>query len=800
MTDLRQAWRWLVRRPGMTLLAVLTLALGIGPNTAIFSVVNAVLLTELPFENPDRVVCLWSSTPGKTQERMAGPDLRDIQQNSQSFSQIGGFWATSAQVGEEDLTEELPVAAVTAGLFTALGVEPVLGRSIVESDTFDDAEPVAVLSHELWQRRFRGDPAILGESAMIWGQQHVIVGVVPEGLGPFPTVTGEAVRFEVWTPFEASATAGQVRSFKVFQALARLNPGVSIAEAQAELDGIAQRLEREYPENRSRSFRAVPIEEQIVGHFGTGLMALLGAVGFVLMIAGVNVANLLLEQGVARRKEIATRLAIGATSGRISRPLVLEALLLSLGGGSIGLLLGAWGMRLLVAMAPQGVPRLDEVSLDGSVLSVSAACIVLVAALLAVIPSAQLRGVSLGTALGDRSRESTQGRRGRRLVEGLVIIQIASAAVLLVAASLMIRSFARIVAVNPGFDVDQLLTVTLRVPSSIPSDGMFTRQLEERLHTIAGVENVGIVSFLPFGYPGADFRFAAGGPEQLATAESHYTYLRQVSPRYFTAMGMDIVDGRGFTLDDMATEGPPPVIVSRCMAEEGWGEESPVGQTVTFDIYPRPRELSVVGVVSDLQNASLFTPPQSIVYRSGSRRGRPIFAVVRTSGHPDRVAAAVRTAIQQIDPDITVVETRAMRDIVLASVATPRFVRWLAGVLSGLATLLALVGVYGVMACNTARRGREIGVRMALGASPLTIGSRVLRRGLGLAAIGAVVGLVGALVVTRWLGALLYEMSAVDPPSFAVGIVLLLVAVLLACGPLAFKAARTDPLAQLRSE
>jgi predicted permease len=799
LTDLRLALRWVLVNRGVTALALVTIALGIGPNTAVFSVVNGVVLRPLPFTEPEQLASLWSSSPEAAVERLTGADLEDLGARCRSFSSIGIYWISSEPVGLGKQVEEQPILSIYAGLQRTLGMEPLLGRLLTRADEQEDAEPVVVIGHGLWQRWFGGDPDVLGRTLMVRGGERTIVGVLPDRPILLPAIGKSPQAIQVWTPWYSWHSLNTSRKFKVFHAIARLRDGTTPARAMAEVRAVADQLSAENPvTNRGRSFLVVPLKQELLGQLGTGLMLMLAAVAIVLLIACINVANLQLALGVRRRREIATRLALGASRWQIGRRMMLESLLLGLAGGALGLVLARWAVPTLIAVAPAGVPRLDEVTIDGRVLLFSAAVILLTSLVLGVIPVLQHLRTPLRAALAERGRGATLGRGGRRVKRLIVVGQIALSVVLLVTAALLIKSFNRLLAVDPGFDSEQILAVSLRVPGSIPDDGLFSHQLEESLSALPDVVAAGTIGFLPFAHPAPETRYQTTSPALKTLDESRYTYVNSVSPGYFNAMGIPLIQGRSLTWDDF---GERRIVVSSTLAAQGWPDESPLGQVLTMDTAGDPWQLEVVGVVGDVHLSSLEAPPEPVMYRAQSRRGNfSLYTVVRAKGDPARQAAAVRRVIQDIDPSITILRIDAMRELVLQSVARQRLVAWLLAIAAVLALVLALVGTYGVMSSDTARRSQEIGIRLALGAAPGGIARLVLGHGLRLAGTGVAIGVLVALAVTRLLGSLLFETSQSDPVSFAGAALLLLLAALAACTAPALRAARINPLSELHDE
>jgi len=690
--EIRLALRWLLRKRQVSLLAVVTIAVGIGPCTAVFSIVNGVVLRSLPFQEPERLVSLWSCTAGRSQpDRLSPAEIYDLGERCRSFSALGAYRSSGEVIGSGSDTEVVERAAVTTGLLPILGVQPVLGRGFSEEDLQDGAENVVIISHGLWQRRLGGDPGVIGSTLT---EGRTIIGVLPEHFPPLPAVGGNK-RLQVLLPFEV--TAGNSRTVRSWHAIARLRPGIGNARAQAELEAVTRQLAHEYPDsNRGLQFLQVPITEQILGDLDTGLLLLLGAVVFVVLIASSNVANLLLAVGVGRRRELAIRLALGASQAALARRLLLEGLLLGLTGGALGVLLGWWGLRLLPALAPANIPRLDEVAIDGRVLLFGLAMTLLAGLIPGLVSLLQHRRTPLRAVVEDRS-VSVAPRGGGRLAQLLVVAQTALATMLLIAAGLMLRSCAALLSVDPGFAAEQLLTVTLRVPDEIPSDVAFTQVLQETLGALPAVTSVATVAWLPFSSAYYELPMATDVTTSMpVSGEPAYASIQAVSPGYFSTMRIPLLEGRDFTLAELAAgKHSGVVIVSETAAAEGWpGRDSALGGILYWEEEIR---LRVVGVAGDTRHASLSAPKLPAVYLPVIRRGFWLYVVIRTSRDPHDLIEPVRAAVLGLDSRPALLDIAPMRDLVLATAAGPRLLCRLLAVMSALATALALVGIYGGM-------------------------------------------------------------------------------------------------------
>jgi predicted permease len=794
VSELRRSLTGLLRQPRFTVLAVLAIALGIGPCTAIFSVVDGVLLEQMPFDEPDRLVWLWGTSPGTDSAKLAPPDILDYRSRCQTLSGIATIWSSELVTVAGEATDEVRAAGVSDGFFKLVGVEPILGRTFIPEEEPQGGSPVVILSHGFWQRRFGGDPGVVGRSISVRGADRTVVGVMPPGFGLLPVLADTSERYQVFIPFYFHAPNTKMRRFQFLHAIARLQPGVTHEQAQAELDRIAGELAREHPEtNQDRGVRLVPLAHQILGKLRHGLPLLLAAGGFVLLIACSNVANLLLARGLDRSREVATRLALGAPRARITRRFFVESLLLSLVGGGLGLLLGVWGLRALIAIAPAGVPRLDEVGLDTSAVLFTAGLVLLTALLVGVAPALQSLRMSVHEVLKEQGTGAGSGQRSRRVSRLIVVAQVALATVLLIGAGLMARSLDRLLAVDTGFRYQQMLIVKMRVPDHIPVDGMFTRQLTGSLRALPGVESAATTTRLPFSALATDIQYTVAGGSPDGQDQGNEALHVSVSPEYLTTMAISLVQGRNLSYDDFGSK-PRRIIISKGIADRHWPVESPLGQRMTLG-YFRPEVAEIIGVFTGgTPQGSLSAPLKETIYRTGSARGGfPIWALLRTTQQPSMVAASARSAILELDPEVRITNIRTMEDLVMATVAPVRLTLWLLGTFSVLATLLAVVGIYGLLAIAAARRSREIGIRMALGATSGSIVRLMLGAGLRLTLAGVAAGGIAAIWLSRALASQLYAVARTDVTTYAGAAALILAAAIVAAVVPALRAARLDP-------
>jgi putative ABC transport system permease protein len=826
--DLRYGFRMLRQRPGFTLVAVTALALGIGANTAIFSVVNAALLRPLPFADPDRLMVVWQSNQqGEySQLALAYPNYDELRKQCQVCEDVGAwnsYSSTRFALTGGAQPEQAQYAVVSASLFSVLGVKPALGRAFLPEEDQLGAARVAVISHGLWQRRWAGDPKLIGQTAMLNGQGYTVIGIMPPGF-VFPRFPRDA---EVWVPLSGDPIPGRRFSpgTRYLNVMARLKAGATLAQAEAEMETIARRIERQDPQfNRGLGLRPTPLHRQLTGHLRLALFVLLGAVGFVLLIACANVANLLLARAASRRQEIAVRLALGATRLRLARQLLTEGMLLALLGGAAGLLLAAWGVELLSIIpynaasyyVPYNIPH-DQITLDWRVLVFTFALSMLASVIFGLAPAFQSYKLDVNDALKDVGAPSVAGSRRRHTRSLLVVAEVALSLTLLVGAGLMIKSFVRLQGVDPGFEPEHVLTAEIGLPRAKYPDGQkvaaFHDQLLARLAALPGVVAAGLGSSLPLGGTNADTSFFIDGQPPLEPRDRPHTHPRTITPDYFRAMGMRMVEGRAFT-EQEHEQAPRVAIVSETMARRFWPAQTALGKRVALDyeamkFFPdRPPQFDlaagmreIVGVVRDVRHEGLETEPQPEMYVPDRQRPeREMNLVIRAAIDPASLAPAVRGAVSAIDPDQPVANIKPMSRLLADSVAKPRFNYVLLTVFAAVALILTITGVYGVMSYAVARRTREMGIRLALGARGADVLKLVIRQGMKPVIAGVALGLAGAYALTRVMATLLFGVSPTDPTVF-IGVAALLATVaLLACYLPARRAMKIDPVVALRRE
>lgn len=800
--DLRFAVRQLWRAPVLSLVAVLTIALGVGANSAVFSVVNASLLRPLPYPEADRLVMVWQTAAGQEGSELpvAPADFLDWREQATSFAAMTGFHPWGHTMTGRGEPTPLSAGVIDADFFRVLGVEPVLGRGFRREEIHSAGEPLVILGHSLWQERFGGEPGVLGEKLTLDDVVYTVVGVMPAGFD-FPR------RAQLWRPIHLGRESAR-RDFQYLRVLGRLADGVELDAARAELTTISERLEQSYPEtNEGRGARPVRLAEQVVGDVRPALLALFGAVGLVLAIACVNLAGLLLARAAARRDELAVRSALGAGRGRLVRQFVVESLVVSLLGGLLGLGLAVAGGRALVRLSPQPIPGTEGGLLDGRVVAFTFVTVLVAGLFFGLIPA--LRSASAGLAEGLRSAGRGSAAALPRLRGVLVVCEIALAAVLAICAGLLIQTFARLRAVDPGFDPGGVLAVQISLPPTTYAEQHQTQgfidELLRRVSTLPGVEAAGTALSLPLA-PGmtVDNQFSIEG-RPVEPGEERTALLRPVSPGLFRALGMRLVDGRGIEVRDDAAS-PGVVVINETLARRFWPGRSPLGERLEVGaelgslggFEEAPRE--VVGVVADVKQGSLEGGTRPEIYLAMAQGTWRHLQLVARTGAADPLALAdgIRGTVWELDDRLPVTNVRTMRSVVAGSVAQQRFSMLLLTVFAAVALALAAVGVYGLLSYAASQRSREVGVRLALGARRSDVIGLILRQGAVLTAIGLVLGLAGGLVFSRLLRSLLYGVTVNDPGTFAAVAVLLAVVALAASYLPARRAARVDPVTTLR--
>ncbi|MGE0130002.1 MAG: ABC transporter permease [Blastocatellales bacterium] len=815
--DLRYGARMLVQKPGFTIVAVLSLAIGIGANSAIFSVTNALLLRPLSYKDSDRLAILWQRSPGLNvdQDWFSPGQCLDVKAENRVFEQvaftIGASFNLTGQGGSGQ-PEHVDGARVTSSLFPLLGAKAMLGRALLPEEDQPGKPTTVILSYGFWQRRFGGDQGVIGKTLILSGNNFEIVGVMPAGFSlnkeVMPAVNA-IERADVFLPLPMPESARTNRGNEDFNIFARLKPGVTVSQAQADMDLLAAQMKQQYPENYpphgGLTISVVPLLKQVVGEIDLALYVLLGAVGFVLLIACANVANLLLSRAAIRQKEIAVRAAVGASRLRIVRQLLTESALLALMGGLLGIFIALLAVEVLRQFGPANIPRLNEISVDGRVLAVTFLISLLTGIVFGLAPALRTSRVDLNETLkeGGRSAGGAYGRGHHLTRKLLVISEVALSLIVLICAGLLIRSYQRIVNAHPGFDSRNVHSMRLSLPAakySTPESIVnFFRQTGERLKRLPGVESVGTSYSLPMSTVAFAWEpITVEGYVPPTANDTIISTVRIVNPGYFPVMRIPLKLGRYFTEQDVKGA-QETIIVNEALAERFWPNEYPIGKRLQRGKSGAWR--TVVGVISDSKEYSAEKePPIAVYYPAEQVIARNMYLVIRTTSDPVPMTTAIIKEIQAVDPEMPVFDVNSMDQRLYGSLAGRRFAMLLLGVFAAIAMILASIGIYGVMAYSVNQRTHEIGVRVALGARPRDVLSLIIRQGMMLTLIGAGAGLIAAFWLTRLMTKMLFGVGAADPLTF-VGVTVLLVGVaLLACWIPARRAAKVDPMIALRYE
>jgi putative ABC transport system permease protein len=805
--DLRYGARMLRKNPGFTLVAVLTLALGIGANTAIFSVANVVLLKPVPYYDPQRLVVVRDAVNGNDTGGSSARSYLNWQPHSRAFEHLAGFVGGYIDWTGRDGPQRLSCAWVTANLFPALGAAPHLGRTFTPEEDRPGGARVALLSHELWIRSFGGDPSVIGQSLMIGGENRTVIGIMPPGFRFFQNgrSLGES---DVWLPVALDAArelnGGSTNNIGI---VGRLKPGFTPEQAQAELDLMWPQIWPKLPPGIVLQARVTPLSEMLVGNLRRGVLTLFGAVGFILLIACANVANLLLGRANLREKEMAVRAALGAGRWRLVRQMLTESLVLSIIGGAVGLLLAALGVKALVAGVPDALAHIRLSSVDGATLGYALLATLLTGVVAGVIPALQTSRISLNETLKEGARNAAAFRfRPGHVSPVLVICELALTLALLAGSGLLIKSFLRLLSVDPGYDPKNLLTMMIplneaKYPQGSSQTKAFYQEALTRVKTIPGVKGVATGLGLPLTGSSWGTLFTIEGRPFAPDAPQPSVGVVDVSQDYFRVMGMRLRAGRGFTEQDNENA-PPVIVINETMATRYFSGEDPIGKRILFGVR-NPSAQSIIGVVADVKRYGLeaeVLPEIYTPYHQNNRAQAFITLAVRTEGDPLGLVNAVRRQIREIDADQPIIDVKTMEQRVAESVAPRRFQMLLFGVFAAVALALAAVGVYGVISHSVSRRTHEIGVRMALGAESRDVLTMVIRQGMSLALVGVAAGLAIAFALTRVMSSLLFDVKATDPAVFAgISLLLAFVAFLAAYLP-ARRATRVDPMIALRHE
>jgi putative ABC transport system permease protein len=789
--DLRYSARILFKNSGFALVAVITLALGIGANTAIFSVVNAILLRPLPYFEPERIVSARSNE--------SALDLADIKSWSRSFEAVGGNTMQALDYTGNTEPVQWRVGLVTGDYFKTLGVQPALGRAISADDDQRGGARIIVLSHSLWREQFNGDPNIIGRAVPLSGGSYTVVGVMPAGFKS-PRDSSEA-----WSPLQVvNPLAAAYRGVHFLQTYLRLKPGVSLAQAQSDMASIDKRLAEQFPEeNKTRRQLLIPLHERIVGQSRQALLILFGAVGLVLLIACANFANLLLARAAAREQELVVRAALGASRWRLVRQLLTESVMISVLGGVAGLMLALWGIETLIDLKPENLPRLDTINIDGRVLIFTLVVSVVTGVLFGLAPAWNAARVNVNDALKEGGRGAA-GIARHRVRSTLVVIELALALVLLIGAGLLIKSFWKLQNVRTGFNPDNLLTLRIDLPESryreISNQMRYRRAALDELNSLPGV-NAAMVSELPLSGDALTHNFLVEGRPPIVPGEEPEVETRSIAGDYFRLMQIPLLSGRDFTPQDK--EDTPLVgVINKTLAQQFFLNEDPVGKRVRWAREDQINWITIIGVVDDVKQFGLELPDDPTLYTPYAQSNRPwkrwMTLVVRGESNTAVPASMVKNGVWKIDPLIPATRVRMMSEVMAEAVSAQRFNMLLLGIFAGVALLLSAVGIYGVISYAVTQRTHEVGIRMALGAQPRDVMKLVVGQGMLLALIGVSIGLITALALTRLMTSLLFGVSATDPMTFAVISLLLIAVALLACYLPARRATKVDPMVALR--
>jgi putative ABC transport system permease protein len=801
--DLRYAVRLQRKNPGFTIVAIIALALGIGANTAIFSVVNTVLLRALPYKDPERLVTVWedASKQGYPQDTPAAANFVDWRDQNQVFEGMAAMSDTSFNLTGSGEPERLEGRMVSTTLFPLLGVEPQIGRVFTAAEDQPGSGRVVLLSYGLWQRRFGGDASVVGRSLTLNGASYTVVGVMPARF-QFPTPDDE-----IWVPIAFTQEDATNRNRHYLQVIARLKPGVTLPQAQAEMSTIATRLQQQYPESNTDLGAVItPLHEHLVGDIKPALLILLGAVGLVLLIACANVANLLLARAAVRQKEIAVRVALGARRGRLIRQFLTESVLLSTLGGLVGLVIAYVGLIVLKAFIPENISQARAISIDYKVLGFTLLVSVLTGLIFGLAPAIQSVRFNQIETLKEGGRDAATGGSGKRLRSLLVVAEVAISLVLLIGAGLLINSFLRLRNVDPGFRAENLLTMKIVLPDvkyeTKAQRSTFYTNLVQRVQSLAGVRSAAVTTNLPLYSQGNSISVNIEGKPEPPPGQEQIVVTRIISPGYFDTMSIPLLKGRPLT-DQDTDESPNVVVVSEAMARRYWPGEEAVGKRITIGrVRSQADWIQVVGVVRDVRQFELTADPKPQMYLTHRQYG--FFdaqdLVVKTDVDPASMASAVRRAVGEIDKDQPVSNIRTMETIMADSIARQRFSMLLLAIFASVALVLAAVGIYGVMSYSVAQRTHEIGIRMALGAQTTTVLKLAVGYGFKLVVIGITIGLIAALALTRVMSALLFGVTATDPTTFTLISLLLVAVAAIASYIPARRATRVNPIIALRYE
>ena len=804
--NLRYGLRTLAKNPTFTVIAVVTLALGIGANTVIFSVANAMLFKPLPYPHSDLLVQIWQTNPHATRwgEWISYPAFTDYRRQNQVFEDVAAYRTWLWKITGGDHPEVLRGSRVTSNLFSVLGVQPMLGRSFLPEEEQPGRSQVVILSYGFWQRRFGSDPGLVGKTIMIDGLNHTVVGIMPPGFDLPYNVSRAVFASDAWIPPGTDPELVD-RGSPNYRVLAHLKQGITIQQAQAGIDAIARGMSEQYKENQGMGAMVVGLQHNLVKEARPMLLLLLGAVGFVLLIVCANVANLQLARAAVRQKEFAIRLALGASRRRLISQLLTESLLLALLGGAAGLLLALWGVEFLVKLGPD-LPGVQQISIDPRVMGFALALSLATGVIFGMAPAFQGSKINLNEALKESGIRAPAGSRRGRTRSLLVITEMALALMLLIGAGLLIQSFVRLQKVDPGFNPRRILTASIMLPPSKYTEprrqAAFFKEVVGRIESLPGVEAVGGASAVPFtgtnnaGYFSVEGRKAPRSSPALIDAEQP-----KITPDYFRAMGIPLLRGRVFTWADNENS-LEVTVVSESLVQLYWPHEDPIGKRLSINNRNgQPVWRQIVGIVKDVKHDGLTKQARPVIYVPLLQYPFPFTVMaVRTRTDPDNLSAAIRREVMAVDSEQPIFKVKTMERFISDSISGSRFQTQLLAVFAAVALVLAAVGIYGVMGYTVSQRTHEIGIRVALGARQRDVLKMVVKQGMELALTGTVIGLAGAVSLTRLMKGLLFGVNATDPLTFGGIALMLMIIALLACYIPARRAAKVDPLVALRSE
>ncbi|MGZ5553790.1 MAG: ABC transporter permease [Chthoniobacterales bacterium] len=813
LQEIRHAFRNLIRTPGFSFVAIVTIALAIGANTAVFSLINALLVRPLPYRAPNELVLLWEKFPAQGLERIpvSAPEYFDYTKELKTL-EIGAFDYVDLNLTAGDMPERIPGAVVTPSVFQLLGIQPSKGRTFAPNEFGEGNDTVVVISERLWKRRFNSDPQIIGKQLSINGNTFTVVGMMPETFQfPLPIFNLQGGTFggkvDIWKPIAFSKNELESRGSRSYGIVGRLKPNVSLGQAQSELDTLIASWYQRFPDNYEpmTKFGAslYAFHGQVIGNMRTALLVLLGAVALVLMIACANLTTMLLARAGAREREFAIRVALGAGPGRLLRQLLTESVLLALAGGIAGIMLAFWGLGLLRAIGVQSVPRVAEANLDPRVLIVTVLVSLGTGVLIGLVPALASAKPELTEALKEGGRGSTSGVRRNRVRNMLVIAEVALALVLLVSASLLLKSFVRLQNVNPGFDPRNVLTMEVSLPIAKYARGKpvadFYEELVRRVQDLPGVEAAAITTILPLSGNNSDSSFTIEGTDPMQNKVFPDEEIRAVSPDYFKVLHVPLLSGRFFDSRDTA-DAPGSTIINQAFAKKWFPGQDPVGKRITFSDPRKPdiKWVNIVGLVGDMHHQGLEVDPKPEFYFPHAQNAyRGMILAVRSKQDPRALADTIRKELRQLDPELPAANVRTMESVASDSIAPRRLSVAMISVFAAVALVLASVGIYGVMSFLVVQRTHEIGVRMALGAQRRDVLMLVIGRAARLISLGTIIGLLLALICTRALGAMLYNVGAFDLTSFALVTFALALVALFASYIPALRATRADPMIAL---